>query len=155
MDSSWTQVDMIKKTARRPLIFVGIFICSAVGIGNAFAQEMNTSAVLDGQTVAIHLEPRDIGCEKPLKIAINKSFCFSATLSSTNAAWNKDLTLAKFDAQMPAHRHGMVTRPKIKASKTGEYLIEGVKLHMVGDWKITLDLLHGKSSAQVAIPLKL
>jgi hypothetical protein len=155
MDSSFARARVFKKIADRIIVLIGIFICSAAGIKASFAQEMNTTAVLDGQTVAIRLDPRDVACEKSQKIVINKSLCFFVALNAGNAAGSRDLTVAKFDAQMPAHRHGMVTRPKIKAGKPGEYLIEGVKFHMPGDWKLTLDMLHGKSSAQVAIPLKL
>jgi len=155
MDSSFARIAMFKKIAGRTIVLIGIFICSATGITSTFAQEMTTSIVLDGQPVDVRMESRDVACEKSEKVVINKSLCFFVSLNAANAAWSKGLTLAKFDAQMPAHRHGMVTRPKIKAIKTGEYLIEGVKFHMQGDWKLTLDLLHGKSTAQVAIPLKL
>ena len=155
MDSSFARDGVVKKIADSLIVLIGIFICSAAGIPSSFAQEMTSSTVLDGQTVDIHLEPRVVACDKSQKIVINKSLCVFVSLNTANAAWSKDLTVGKFDAQMPAHRHGMVTRPKIKAVKPGEYLIEGVKFHMPGDWKLTLDLLHGKSSAQVAIPLKL
>jgi hypothetical protein len=77
------------------------------------------------------------------------------TVKGANEAWLKGLLVSKFDAVMPGHHHGMVTRPKITNQKPGSYLIEGVKLHMSGDWSLELKLEHGQVSTQVAIPLKL
>ena len=155
MESSFARENLLTKRATLALLARGIFFCSGVASQWVFAQEVNTSTALDGQSVDVRVESRDVACEKSQNIVINKSLCFFVSLNAANAPWSKDLTVTKFDAQMPAHRHGMVTRPKIKAVKPGEYLIEGVKFHMPGDWKLTLDLLHGKSAAQVAIPLNL
>lgn len=54
--------------------------------------------------------------------------------------------LMSFDADMPAHKHGMVvkaSRPeKIKSPNENQvsYLIEGVKLHMPGEWVLHLEV---------------
>jgi len=118
-------------------------------------QELGATFKFGDLPVTVQLEPRDADCSKKKQIQINKMFCLAATLSSTKDLLIKDLKVKSFDATMPEHRHGMVTRAKITALNSGEYLIEGLKLHMPGDWKFTLEVLHGSQSAQVAIPVKL
>jgi hypothetical protein len=41
------------------------------------------------------------------------------------------------DAAMPAHGHGMSTRPEHRPLGHGRYLSEGMKFHMPGAWEIT------------------
>jgi hypothetical protein len=119
------------------------------------AQEISKPVELAGKKLTVLLEPREASCLKAKPIAINKLFCFRVTVLGGNEAWLKGLRVSKFDALMPGHHHGMITRPKITAKKSGEYLIEGVKLHMAGDWSVELKLEHGQATTQVAIPLKL
>jgi hypothetical protein len=133
-----------------------MLIClSGVSFAQAPAQDLNKSVSLGDQSVNIALEPRDAGCVKKKQIQLNKMFCMAVNMTMAKGTTDKDLVLKAFDAVMPGHGHGMVTRSKIKASKAGEYLIEGLKLHMPGEWNFKLDLVLGKASAQVAIPLKL
>jgi hypothetical protein len=103
----------------------------------------------------VTLRPYDPECRVESPVALGRMFCLKVVAKTTDAAWLKDFKLEKFDAVMPAHRHGMVTRARIDQVSAGEYLIKGVKLHMPGDWEFKLSLLHGKSTAQVAIPMKL
>jgi hypothetical protein len=124
-------------------------------LAQSSVQEMNTDVSIGDLSVTVRLEARDIACSKKKQIEINKMFCMAAMITSAKGAAIKDLKLTSFDATMPEHRHGMVTRAKIKALNSGEYLIEGLKLHMPGEWKISFELVHGNKSAQVAIPLKL
>ena len=121
----------------------------------AHAQELSTPLEMAGQKLIVVLEAREPSCQKPIPIVVNKLFCFQVTVRGSNEAWLKGLRLSKFDAIMPAHHHGMITRPKLTAKNSGEYLIKGVKLHMSGDWSVELKLEHMGVSSQVAIPLKL
>ena len=42
---------------------------------------------------------------------------------------------------MPAHRHGFPTRPRVnKYLGNGDYLIEGVKFSMIGDWEMRINI---------------
>jgi hypothetical protein len=133
--------------------FFSAFIFLICGISSA--QDLTTTAVLGAERLEISLQPRDAGCLKIKQISIGAVFCFAMTIKTPNEAWLKELKVQRFDMIMPEHRHGMVTRARVKATKTGEYSIDGVKAHMPGEWKITIDLVQGKSAAQVAIPLKL
>lgn len=121
----------------------------------ASGQEMHINTSISGQSLDIHLEPSDVGCHESRPIEVGRLFCFRLSVAGMNTLQLKAFSLLKFDAVMPEHRHGMVTRPSIKTLAPGQYLIEGLKLHMAGDWKFIMDLKYQKSTSQVAISLKL
>ena len=54
-----------------------------------------------------------------------------------------DAVLARVDATMPAHRHGMNYRPTIKAMGAGLWQVEGLMFHMPGAWELRLDVQAG------------
>jgi hypothetical protein len=130
-------------------VMVSLFSCGACG------QEMHTSGVLDGQSLTIHLSPSGVNCQNIKPIEIGKTFCIRLSVNGANALMLKDLEIATFDAIMPLHRHGMVTRPRIRKVQDGLYLIEGLKLHMPGEWKFTIVTKYQKAGMEVAIPLNL
>jgi hypothetical protein len=43
---------------------------------------------------------------------------------------------------MPAHGHGLPTRPRARPVGGGRYLIEGVKFQMPGEWYLELRITH-------------
>jgi hypothetical protein len=58
---------------------------------------------------------------------------------------------------MPAHRHGLPTRPKVTENRgEGDYLIEGVKFTMPGRWQliliITADGKRDKAKFNIDLP---
>ena len=55
------------------------------------------------------------------------------------------------DAEMPAHKHGMVVTPSIPkpvAGRPGIYEVRGVKLHMAGAWDFKLKIRNSKSGEE-------
>lgn len=44
-------------------------------------------------------------------------------------------------ADMPAHRHGMLSEPIVTEPSPGLYRVEGMLLHMTGEWVITVEVL--------------
>jgi len=44
------------------------------------------------------------------------------------------------DADMPAHRHGMLSAPIVSSRGEGLYRVEGMLMHMPGDWVISVVL---------------
>lgn len=71
---------------------------------------------------------------------------------------SKKVKVLSFDAEMPDHDHGMITKATApqwqKATK--EFEVKGVKLHMPGHWLLKVKIeMNGKSSEhQVAYQLK-
>ena len=63
-------------------------------------------------------------------------------------------TAVHFDGGMPAHGHGFVTRPRVTRNLgNGEFLVEGVKFHMPGDWVLLVSVVGRSGSDQVRLPL--
>lgn len=52
---------------------------------------------------------------------------------------------------MPEHDHGLATRPRVTAAPgAGDYLLEGLRFHMRGDWELQLTIVaDGKTDAVV------
>ena len=120
-----------------------------------FANNLTTEAKIGDSKIAITLQPLDLK-NRPLdSIPLNKLIKVKVLL---NALTNKSSKLPKleiFNANMPKHRHGMITKPVVKMSSESEYIVEGVKLHMPGEWQLNMQFGEGKNATQVAIPLKL
>jgi len=45
-------------------------------------------------------------------------------------------------AWMPSHQHGMTRRPLVRRLENGCFSVEGLLLHMAGEWQLQFDLLH-------------
>ncbi len=56
-----------------------------------------------------------------------------------NTLTDQDVNL-RIDADMPAHRHGMNTRPEVVFQEDGTFLVDGMLFHMPGAWEIYFDL---------------
>jgi hypothetical protein len=57
---------------------------------------------------------------------------------------------------MPAHDHGMPTRPRVTAELgNGEYRIEGMRFHMGGDWEVSIEIRANGKSDTVVVTLAL
>lgn len=57
---------------------------------------------------------------------------------------------------MPAHNHGLPTQPSVtKNLGHGNYLVEGMRFHMQGDWEITITVDAAAGHDTCTIPLKL
>jgi len=99
---------------------------------------------------------------KPQSVYQTKSYTFSVLAYSTeqptplNAihSWRISIKDSKgsavtdadtvIDITMPEHLHGMTTIPVIsRLEQPGEYLVEGIKFHMPGWWRLNLDISSG------------
>lgn len=64
-------------------------------------------------------------------------------IANVATADGRPLTLSRlvFSAGMPQHGHGTITRPVVtRELGPGEYLVDGVKFHMAGDWTLVLSI---------------
>ena len=60
-------------------------------------------------------------------------------------------TRLAFDGGMPQHGHGLPSAPRVTRSVgAGQFLVEGVKFHMGGDWTLRVEVV-GPSGADVAV----
>jgi hypothetical protein len=68
--------------------------------------------------------------------------------------WSEVPTAIRFDGGMPSHGHGFVTRPRVtKNLGHGEFLVEGVKFHMAGDWVLAISVTSQTTTEGVVLPL--
>jgi hypothetical protein len=57
--------------------------------------------------------------------------------------------LARVDASMPEHRHGMNYRPSVKPLGEGRWRVEGLMFHMPGRWELRLDVRAAGATQQL------
>ncbi len=74
------------------------------------------------------------------------------TLLVTLVPTSKDAPVVSgflFDARMPQHKHGMVTKPKVVKVSDLQYRVEGVRLHMAGLWVFEFSAQHPTGETKV------
>ena len=60
------------------------------------------------------------------------------------------------DGGMPAHDHGLPTRPRVTQELgRGDYRLDGMRFHMGGYWEIVVQVTPGSGTETVVIPLEL
>lgn len=119
------------------------------------ANKLSKPWLLQDRKMLIEVRALDRNGKELSAIPVNQMIELNVEVKALDGKPINGLQLSKFDAQMPAHRHGMVTKPKISALPSQQYLIEGVKLHMPGMWQLMFDLKATSEVIQVAIPLNL
>lgn len=70
-----------------------------------------------------------------------------------NAVGGANITV---DGGMPAHDHGLPTRPRVTAEPApGQYVLEGLRFHMRGHWELQLTIEAGGIQDLVVISVDL
>ena len=69
-----------------------------------------------------------------------------------------EFELNGFEAIMPEHNHGMLTKAVIQKKSGAEFTVDGVKLHMPGKWILEFKVLDKApkvyGAVQVIVPVK-
>ncbi|SMF12851.1 hypothetical protein [Pseudobacteriovorax antillogorgiicola] len=108
-------------------VFLALLSLATAGFGKSFHKD-TTIVLKDKQTIEVYGKP-----------SLQKKKVTSVKLVPKS----KGIKILSFDAEMPDHDHGMVVKPtKPSPSKDGKgVIINGVKLHMPGDWvlKVTIE----------------
>lgn len=63
------------------------------------------------------------------------------------------VTDVTFDATMPAHNHGMNVKAQTTKERPGVFRIDGVKLHMPGEWKLVFKVKTASGENLVEVPM--
>lgn len=74
---------------------------------------------------------------RPEKVSIGSEFAVDAVLCAKGQARADAI---RFDAWMPAHRHGMNSQPSVKALGDDHWRAEGFLFHMPGRWQFTVEV---------------
>ncbi len=107
----------------------------------AVAKEIGRAST-DGETIKILAE----------ELTMNKLTSLSVIIEASSQHKEGFGELLNFDARMPEHNHGMLVKPRVTRVKAGEFKVEGVKLHMPGQWEFKLKIKQGQKENQVTIP---
>ncbi len=82
-------------------------------------------------------------------ITVGRHFAITVRLCPASAV------LARVDATMPEHRHGMNYRPSVKRLGDGRWRVEGLMFHMPGRWQLRLDVQADGATAQLVETISL
>ena len=95
------------------------------------------SIVSEGGAFAIAFET------SPNPIRLNEPFELTVLVRAL-ASDGRSPLFVTVDATMPAHRHGMNTRPSREQLGEDRVLFRGLLLHMAGDWEVVIDVAQGR-----------
>ncbi len=92
---------------------------------------------------------------KVLPIPINQIHQWVLHIETADGEPVSDANL-ELQGGMPLHDHGLPTNPvATEYLGEGNYLIEGVRFHMMGDWEITLEISQGNITETALIHLRI
>jgi len=66
-----------------------------------------------------------------------------------------DTVSLEFDASMPGHGHGMNTRPRSTRTGPREFRVDGIKMHMPGQWLLSFRVGCDGTTRDIEVPLEL
>jgi hypothetical protein len=87
-------------------------------------------------------------------LVLNKHLSLTVTLEPLLAS-APAVTGFGFDARMPQHKHGMVTKAKVTKVNDLTYRVDGVRLHMPGDWVLDFVITHPVGETRISVPYSL
>ena len=122
---------------------VSVFSIPCFGDCNSDFQGYDTVA---GDDVNIYYR----SVEAPIRVG--RQFKLTVIVCQGGNAWSGELVM---DAFMPAHGHGMNYKPEISKTGNGEFLANGLLLHMPGEWRLDFKLLGESINQTYSSPLTL
>jgi hypothetical protein len=132
------------KRWRKQRLAVVAFLLICMPVSDVLAEEWISSRGVYVVSFESSLQP----------IEINR--IHSWTLSVTSGGAPVTGALLTVTGGMPAHDHGMPTRPRVTAELgNGEYLLEGMRFHMGGDWEVSIEIEADGKTDTVVVTLAL
>ena len=120
---------------------------TAGGAESAAVNTLSGRLVTDGGSFELKLS------SKPQPIPLNELFELTIEVLPAKKVKDPNPFWLSINATMPAHKHGMNTRPRVEDLGNGRFVIRGMLLHMAGDWEISLDVAKGGIREQAKISL--
>jgi hypothetical protein len=114
---------------RRVAAGAGLLLCAFAASSHSkcpLSAEDGTVVVDNAVQVAWRAESGSIAVGQPFVMLI--------------AVCPADAQLARVDATMPEHRHGMNYRPSLQSLGGGRWRVEGLLWHMAGRWELQFDV---------------
>ena len=88
-------------------------------------------------------------------IPLNEYFALEVELSDPTTAARVEGAELFVRCEMPAHGHGMNVEPKAREESEGRYRVEGMLLHMTGEWVLSVDVVIEGRAESVSFPITL
>jgi hypothetical protein len=79
----------------------------------------------------------------PQPIRLNETFELTVVVHPVSPEARGPVSVT-VEANMPAHRHGMNTRPQREQLDAETFLFRGLLLHMAGEWDVALEVAQGR-----------
>ena len=122
----------------------------------ALATALSAVAASDGQIVRksrhgiylLTVSPR------PATAPVNRLHTWHLVLRRPNHSPVRK-AMIKVDGDMPAHGHGLPTRPRVRELGKGRYVVEGMKFQMGGAWYVafTIKAKPGRDTVRIDFEL--
>lgn len=93
----------------------------------------------DDRRVATNAKGYFVGVGSVSRLKTGELLSLEVNITTADGA-SANAELVEFDARMEAHNHGMNVRPRITSLGPGKFRIDGVLLHMQGDWTFYFDV---------------
>ncbi len=133
-----------------------IFLLFMVGANSPGA---NSQVVYKSMNGSMDLYLLKIEDKVPLErsaLSFPKNLIFSMEVRAAGSDLkNTEEIHLSYDATMPEHKHGMLTKARVTRKEQNTFLIEGIKLHMPGAWLMSFKLKRGSQEDLVTIPVRL
>ncbi|TXG79722.1 MAG: hypothetical protein E6R11_02260 [Rhodocyclaceae bacterium] len=98
------------------------------------------AGTLPGQIEIVTAEVTLRATPRPAGLVSGRHFTLEVELCK-GALSAPGMVLARVDADMPEHRHGMNYRPSVHRLASGRYRVEGLLFHMPGLWRLRFDIV--------------
>jgi len=126
---------------------IAILATLLVGAGSAVSPALGAEAVptnvlpqhlvSDGGSFDVALT------SKPRVIPLNEMFELTIDVHPAKSVKDPNPIWISVNATMPAHQHGMNTRPRIEDLGKGKFVVRGLLFHMAGEWEVAIDVAKG------------
>lgn len=116
------------------VLLISAMLTGAAGVAETTTTKFPVSKLSNAGLYRVTLEP------VPASIPIADLHAWTVRVETAEGKTFAPIRLG-INGGMPAHGHGMISEPRITHQlRDGEYLIEGMKFHMGGSWRLTVGL---------------
>lgn len=146
---------------RLSLCLAGLLLLGLVACRPAAPSDGRSDLPTDHGTYVVSWRPT------PDPIPLSALFTIQTIVKDAATGQPVEDAAVKVDARMPAHGHGMQTRPEadpgtcnlaappVCTHPGGVYLTRGMNFHMPGEWTLTFDITRGGTVEHLEVQVRL
>lgn len=129
-----------------------------------FAAGMMTATAVQAQAQILTVASQPAGLQILMQsqltpIPLNQMHSWIIEIKPENPTLSADelrSAVISLTGGMPAHNHGLATSPQVtEYLGNGQFLLEGVRFHMVGQWTLQLQIQLGQNTYSALLELTL